>query len=137
MIRETSANMPPRRETTPFTKLPIPDVASPRSLLSGVQNFAIHSQDAESIRTSLRLELATNIIEDQNAVSCRLGLELVSEQLVDDCFIQLLCVKKENIENLQNIVFRAESKGDNVKDDAAFETHMYEPLVCHFCLFHA
>ncbi|KAJ8695804.1 hypothetical protein PTI98_005730 [Pleurotus ostreatus] len=92
-------------------------------------NFAIYSQDAETIRTSLRLELAANIIEDQKAISGRLGLELVSSQLVDDCHSQLLRDKKDDIESLQDIVARAESKGDNAKDDAAFKIHMYKPLV--------
>ncbi|KDQ27279.1 hypothetical protein PLEOSDRAFT_1096764 [Pleurotus ostreatus PC15] len=121
--------MPPRRETTPFTTPPTTDISSPSALDSGVQNFAIYSQDAETIRTSLRLELAANIIEDQKAISGRLGLELVSSQLVDDCHSQLLRDKKDDIESLQDIVARAESKGDNAKGDAAFDIHMYKPLV--------
>ncbi|KAF9491301.1 hypothetical protein BDN71DRAFT_1592344 [Pleurotus eryngii] len=92
-------------------------------------NFAIYSQDAETIRSSLRMELAAHITEDQKAVSSRLGLGLVSGQLVDDCFTQLIYAKKEDIEKLQSIVSRAESKGDNAKEDGAFETHMYKPLV--------
>lgn len=129
--------MPLPRETTPFTTPPTLDMTSPRALGSGAQNFAIHSQDAETIRSSLRMELAAHIIEDQKAVSGRLGLGLVSEQLVDDCSTQLLCAKKQDIEKLQSIVSRAESKGDNAKEDGAFETHMYKPLVCSFCLIYA
>ncbi|KDQ27280.1 hypothetical protein PLEOSDRAFT_1083456 [Pleurotus ostreatus PC15] len=88
-------------------------------------------KDAESIRTSLRLELASNIVEDQKAISGRLGLELVSSQLVDDCHSQLLRDTKEDIERLQDIVARAESKSDNanVKLKEEFETYMYQPLV--------
>lgn len=109
-------------------------MVSLRSLSSGVQNFAIHSQDAESIRTSLRLELALNIVEDQKAISGRLGLELVSSQLVDDCHSQLLRDKTKDFERLQDIVAGAESKGDNAKDNLKeeFETRMYKPLVCLF-----
>ncbi|KAF7427814.1 hypothetical protein PC9H_007030 [Pleurotus ostreatus] len=91
----------------------------------------LYNTDAESIRTSLRLELASNIVEDQKAISGRLGLELVSSQLVDDCHSQLLRDKKDDIESLQDIVARAESKSDNanVKLKEEFETHMYKPLV--------
>ncbi|KAF9491308.1 hypothetical protein BDN71DRAFT_85707 [Pleurotus eryngii] len=94
-------------------------------------NFAIRSRDAESIRTSLRLELASNIVEDQKAISGRLGLESVSSQLVDDCYSQLLRDKKEDMERLQDIVARAESKSDNANDKLKeeFEKHMYKPLV--------
>lgn len=104
-------------------------MSSPRALLSGVQNFAIHSQDVETIRTSLRLELAANIVEDHKAVSDRLGLASVPTHLVDACYDQLLIDEEKNIVKLQNVVYQAERKDLLVKDNS-FETHMYKPLVC-------
>ncbi|KAJ8695807.1 hypothetical protein PTI98_005731 [Pleurotus ostreatus] len=127
---QRSRQTPPRPKIQILRSVWLAELSSVMSELYNT-NFAIHSQDAESIRTSLRLELASNIVEDQKAISGRLGLELISSQLVDDCHSQLLRDKKDDIESLQDIVARAESKSDNAKDSLKeeFETHMYQPLV--------